>query len=508
MDQALKINGETLARNTLFNFLGQLLPLLVALFILPFVIRGLGVERFGVFSLIWVVLGYFSLFDVGLGRASTKFIAEALGKGETERIPSIVGTSLFFICVLGLFGGIVFVVMTPFLVGHILKVPHHLIEEAKLTYYVSSGLIPVLLVTSALNGVLEAYQRFDLANMLKVPSNLLSSIIPVMILLFYGSLPLIVLVLLIKNFFMLVLYFVFSLRLSGRKIEFSLKKSKTVQKLFSFGSWMSIVALTSSVITYLDRFLIGSMLSMAAVAYYTPPYEVVSKLWIIPQSLYMTLFPAFSVLWTNRREDVENLCTCASKYLILCLGPIVLILVLFAKDILNFWLGSEFAFKGTWALQILAVGFFMNCQAWIPSTLLQGTGRPDVVAKLFLCELPFYVGVTWWLIEKMGINGAALAWALKGGVEAILFFVVSWKITSLRPSALLRGGVLRGLIGLGATILVVSVFEILFHEILMARLMITIGSIILFIFDAYLHALSEAERIAIRVGVLRIIGIK
>ncbi len=508
MAQTVKINGEVLAKNTALSFLGLFLPLLVGLFTLPVVIRGLGTERFGVFSLIWVVFGYFSLFDFGLGRASTKFVAEALGTGETERIPSVVWTSLFFVSLLGLLGGAIFVGITPLLIEHVLKVPHYLIEEAKLTYYISSALIPIILVTSTLNGVLEAYQRFDLTNMLKVPSNILSAVIPVVVLLFHGSLPFIVFILVIKNLFIVLISFFLAFRLTGRDIGFSLRNSQIVRSLLKYGGWISAISLTSSFITYVDRFLIGSILSMAAVAYYTPPYEVVSKLWIIPLSMYMTLFPAFSVLWTNRREEVEIISIRANKYIILSTGPIVLILVIFAKDILNLWVGSEFAAQGTWAFQILAIGFFLNCQAWIPSTLLQGIDRPDLVAKIFLLELPLYVGTAWWLIGKMGINGAALAWALRGAFETISFLVVSWRVTSFRPSTLLSGGVLRGLAALGILILMASALGMMLHEMVAVRAIITAGLIVLFLLYTYFYALNGPERAALKVGVLQITGIK
>ncbi|MCI0403070.1 MAG: flippase, partial [Acidobacteria bacterium] len=49
---------------------------------IPPIIAGLGAERFGLLALAWAVLGYFNIFDLGLGRATTKFVAESLGRGE------------------------------------------------------------------------------------------------------------------------------------------------------------------------------------------------------------------------------------------------------------------------------------------------------------------------------------------------------------------------------------------------------------------------------------------
>ena len=87
MGSSPQISGGSLARNTGLNIIGQVVPLLVGLGAIPYVVRGLGTERFGILSIAWVLLGYFSLFDLGLGRATTKFVAECLGRGELHHLP-------------------------------------------------------------------------------------------------------------------------------------------------------------------------------------------------------------------------------------------------------------------------------------------------------------------------------------------------------------------------------------------------------------------------------------
>jgi len=78
--------GRLLARNTILNVLGYSLPMLVAIFAIPPLVKGLGTERFGILTLAWVIIGYLSLFDLGLGRALTKLVAEKLNrtKGATH----------------------------------------------------------------------------------------------------------------------------------------------------------------------------------------------------------------------------------------------------------------------------------------------------------------------------------------------------------------------------------------------------------------------------------------
>lgn len=78
MTAPVKTTGSLIARNIVLNFLGQLVPLTVGVFAIPVAVKGLGVDGFGILSLAWMLLGYRTLFDLGLGLATTKFIAEEL----------------------------------------------------------------------------------------------------------------------------------------------------------------------------------------------------------------------------------------------------------------------------------------------------------------------------------------------------------------------------------------------------------------------------------------------
>jgi len=80
-----------------WNLVGQGVPLILAVFTIPPLIKGLGIDRFGVLTLAWMVIGYFSLFDFGIGRALTKVVAEKLGGGQAEDILAITRTALLLV---------------------------------------------------------------------------------------------------------------------------------------------------------------------------------------------------------------------------------------------------------------------------------------------------------------------------------------------------------------------------------------------------------------------------
>src|SRR5947208_8808308 len=128
-------SGRLLARNTAWNLVGNGAPMVVAVFCIPILIRGLGTERFGVLTLVWALIGYASLFDFGLGRALTQLVAKKLGAGGDREVPTLVWTSLILMLVLGLAGTLVAVLLSPWLVHRTLNVPVALQRETLRSCY-------------------------------------------------------------------------------------------------------------------------------------------------------------------------------------------------------------------------------------------------------------------------------------------------------------------------------------------------------------------------------------
>jgi len=181
-------SGRSLAGNTLWNLFGNCFPVVVAVVCLPILKRGLGTERLGIISLAWVVIGYFSLFDLGLSRALTKLVAERIGQRRQPEIPSLVWTSLFLMTAVGLVGSLLTFFLTPLLVERLLKVPASLSHEALGSFFWLGAAVPVVVVTAGLRGVLEAVQHFRLATAIRVPMGIFTYLGPAALMPFTHSL--------------------------------------------------------------------------------------------------------------------------------------------------------------------------------------------------------------------------------------------------------------------------------------------------------------------------------
>src|SRR5207247_9417899 len=156
------LRHRPLVRSTLLNLSGQVAPLIVSVLTIPKVFRGLGVERFGFLALILIVAGYFSIFDLGLGRATTRLVAETIGKGDYRRLPSIAWTASITQCVFGVLAGLILALLTPVLIERFLNISPLRLEEARSGLYVLAPPVPFVLHASSLRCLTAPPHRLDL----------------------------------------------------------------------------------------------------------------------------------------------------------------------------------------------------------------------------------------------------------------------------------------------------------------------------------------------------------
>lgn len=420
--------SNLLARNLVLNLIGFGAPLTVAVFAIPLLVKHMGVERFGILTLAWVVIGYLSLLDMGLGRALTKLVAEKLGSGLEETIPSLIWTALVIMCSLGVVIAVIAMVLSPLLIKDVLNIPAELKHETISTFYLLSGSVPIVIISVAFRGVLEAHQRFDIINGIRIPLGIYSFLAPLAVLPFSINLFFIVLILVIGKLVGLLIQFIFCLRVvPSLKHAITFKSSNAVM-LFKFGSWMTVTNIISPLLIYADRFFIGSLISVTAVAYYATPVEMVLKLLMISGALTGVLFPAFSTSFETDPKRSEKLFQRGVKYVFLMIFPFSLLIVTFAHEGLNLWLGMEFSENSTVVLQCSAAGVLLLCLGQVPFAMIQGAGRPDLTAKLHFIELIIYIPVLVLFTKTYGINGVAYVWVLRVSIDMICMYYFSRKV--------------------------------------------------------------------------------
>jgi len=482
-----RISGRGLVRNTMWNFGGVIFPTIVAVFSIPFLTRGLGTDQFGILTLASVVIGNLNIFDLGLGRALTKLVAEQFGGQKEHTIPSLFWASFLLTLLLGVAAGLILAALSPFLVYRVLKIPLAIRPETLATFYLLAIAMPSIVSTIALRGFVEGCHRFDLLNAVRIPVNLSSYLGPLLVLPFSHHLLPVMIVLVVSRWLGWAAHLWICFRAFPALYSHRSPKGAPLREMFGLGGWMTVTNLIAPILVVLDRFVIGAMLSIAAVAYYATPFEVVTRLLIVPGAIVGVLFPAFSASLVHAPLRMVVLFERGLKCIILFLFPAVLLFVGFSREGLGLWLGPGFVENSTRVLQLLSIGVFFNGVAYIPSAQVQGAGRPDLTAKFLLLELPLYLFALWVLLHRYGIVGAAVAWLLRAGVDACLLL---WATDRILPAS--RGPVRRlSSVTLGAACLLVV---IVFLPSLWLRLAYVSVVATLTGWVAWAHLLSPHER--------------
>lgn len=401
-----------LARHTFFNLLGLGAPLVLALFSIPALMHGLGPEKFGLLTLVWAVTSYFGLFDLGLGRALTQQLAILIDRGDDDRIGPLSASALALMAALGLLAGALMILLAPWGVGLIKALPDR--DEAIAACWAMGLVVPFIVVTAGLRGMLEACHAFEVLNYARLPMGVWTFAGPWLVLHWRGADLLAITVALAAGRVLGCLAHAWLAWRALPQLRGRLRwEALWLRPLLVSGGWLTLSNIVSPFMGYVDRFVIGATVSAAAVAYYATPQELVTKLWIIPGALTAVLFPAFAAQAARKDAAAWALYDRALRILFAALLPITALLGLAAYPLLTWWIGADLAAHSAPILQVFSVGILVNCLAHVPLTWLHGTGRFRAPALLHCAELPLFLLALWLLSTRWGPMGAAVAWLLR-----------------------------------------------------------------------------------------------
>lgn len=408
----------SIRKNSFYNLAGSLAPIAVTLFTVPIYLRLIGTERYGVLVIVWAFLGYFGNFDLGLGPATAQRIATLHNVDSKERA-EVFWTALTLNTTIGVVAGLLlWPVAQYFFVSH-LKITEILRLEVLSAIPWMAAAVPVATISGVLGGTLQGLEKFFERNVCSVLGTVLFQLFPLGVAWLYApDLSILVPAALFGRVVTFVLFFALCYRHVPLNMTPSVKRS-LLAPLFRFGSWVTVTSLISPLLTTLDRFLIGSIAGAKALTYYTVPFNLVSRIEVLPSSLSNTLFPRFSATSEDERRRLMDV---AISSLNVILTPLIITGILIIDPFLRWWVGPDMAKSASYVGEIIALGLWFNCQAYIPYARLQAQGRPDLVAMCHLIEIIPYLAFLAVAMSFWGVVGAALAWSLRVIVDAVLLF--------------------------------------------------------------------------------------
>jgi O-antigen/teichoic acid export membrane protein len=208
------------------------------------------------------------------------------------------------------------------------------------------------------------------------------------------------------------------------------------------------------------------------------------------------LFPAFALTHEADSARAAKLFGAGNRAIFVTLFPVVLVVVAFSHEILALWLGGDFAERSETVMQLLALGVFGNGLAQVAFGFVQSS-RPALSALIELAEVPFFVVAIVLLTHALGIEGAALAWAGRQLLDAVVLHTVSGRMApAARPDS--RALALAALVGIAAFGSVAAIDDVVVKAAVVAV------ELAIFVAGTWFLLLADDEKATIRGRVQRI----
>jgi O-antigen/teichoic acid export membrane protein len=403
--------AERFVSNVIWSWIGVAVQLLPGFVVTPYLIIKLGAERYGIWSTVFSLVGYYALVDLGFRSAAVRYAAHYRALGEDENINELVNTLFvyFSAAALALTGLTLWIWQRA---DRFFQVPasHHgeftgLVLMAGLN--LSAGI-----VGGVFTGCVEGFHRFDVSNRIFIVTfgarsvgwfALLAAGYGLVAL---GAWALIVNVALVI-LYMWAFYRMFpSLRLSPRRATMRMFRTT-----FSYGIHTVFATLAARAMEQITIPLISHYRTMADGGFYNFPLRLLQYGTDAVTRVGMVATPQTADM-AARRElgQIARLAIFASRYCLVLFMPVTLFLGMYGYEVLAVWLRkSDVAVYGAPLLPAMLVGFTLAQAAqFCSSSILFGLGAQRPYAVTLVIELALNVAGTVLVLPRYGILGVAV----------------------------------------------------------------------------------------------------
>jgi len=417
--------AKRVIKNAVCNLLGRNWQLLLSLIAIPFIIKYIGVRRYGLWAILNILTTYFGLLDFGIGSGFIKYIAEFHSKKDYASINKVVSTGLFVYLFFAIILMFALLSATSLVIGFF-KIPVEMYDEAVFVIRIGILIYCLSAVLLVFRAVIDGLQRMEISNAVGIIGSILRFAGIFIILKLGCGLRGLMLNNLAVFLVSMVLVIYSALRLLPEiKISFHFVKFATFKKLFTFGINLQVSRLSSFANFQMDKFVLAHFLGLGSVTYYQLGAKVAETMRCALYPLLTAITPAASQLHAcDENEKVYVLFSKASKYMVLALVPVMCLSIFNAGLIMRFWMGSDYQ-RSAFVMQILVLGYFMNMSCGVVSPIVQGIGRPQIQMRAAFLSAALNICLSIILVVKMGFYGAALGTAVSL-ILANLYYVYSF----------------------------------------------------------------------------------
>lgn len=446
-----------LLRNSLWNLSGSALPSIAALATVPLLIAALGVEGFGIVTLIGSVIGYFAVLDINLTAGSIKYLSEHNATGERQRFAETFWFGVLFYGFLGVVGAALIYFSSDFLIQRFFEVSSDLRDDTILALQIAALGFAVSQMQNYLLVVPQALQRYDRSAQSEAFFGILVNVASVVVAMAGAGIAGVTAIR-VAIAFVNALYLAWLIRRLDLPLHFSWPGREVRRSMTSFSAYAYLSKLASTFHQHGDKLIVGALAGPVALTFYTVPVQLASRILGLTFRLSSVIYPRASELaGLARMEELRPLYLSSMRYITYINLVVLGVITLAGEEFLRRWVGEEFVTQGYPILVLMTVALLADSLTNIPSLVNDALGHPKITGRFALARGLIGVGLVYLGALTYGIVGAAVAHLVASVVMTAVFLLfVHGRTIPIPFSTMARDGLGKSL-GIGALIFAVLI---------------------------------------------------
>ncbi|MEA3297609.1 MAG: oligosaccharide flippase family protein [candidate division Zixibacteria bacterium] len=473
--------GQQYIRNVYSSWLGHIARALITFFFVPYITSVFGDTRYGVWVIVFQAINYFSLLDIGLTSAITRYVSKYLAEKNLIKVNRVLNTSNLIYLVLGtvvMAGVYLFVTLffDYFKIGN-----PELVEEGRNAMLIMGLFMAFNFYLLPFGNTLGAFQRYDIANGIRVIEEIIRVAVMIWLLSQGYGLVALALTLVALTVIKHIATAFWLLRLHPElRITPGLADKDTARTLFQYSRVSFGIVIGWLVIFNTDVFLLGLMSSSAAAGVYYPGVQLLNHVRNAINNIGTPLIPAVSQLnATSDPATIKNVYTKGLRYTSYLSFLLSTCVILYAQPFVTLWLSPEFAGAAS-VMTILAIGSAIFLPQIIGNSVLFGIEKHKYIFYVLICETVSKVLLALVLIKTYGILGMALASA----IPQVVFYLTLYpyfmgKVLSASPGRLVWSGLKHGLFAVIVSCPLALAFRYLLPPVTWVTLIANVGMVLI-----------------------------
>jgi O-antigen/teichoic acid export membrane protein len=458
----------------------QILVNLTSLFMLPLLTKNLSVADYGIWVQFTTTVTLLSLVaSLGLTTTLIRFLAS---KKDINKIREVF-YSIFFV----ILAFLVVVIIILMLLSH--PIADLIFNSA----YQVAYLLPIVLFFYCLNKLLMAYfnafRQMKLYSILLVTQSYLS--LGVAIFLIYMGFGLMgaILGMLTTN----ILLFLFMQYRIMKEISFKIPTFKDLYEYLDYGLPLLPTSLSYWILASSDRYIIGILLGIAFVGYYSPGYALG---YLITMLIYpfTAVLPAVLPKYYDNGEygEMKIILENSLKYFFLLAIPAAFGLSLLSKDILTILSTADIASKGYQITFFTAFSGLLLGLKEICIQIMTVNKKTKIIGALWISASVMSIVLNYLLIPYLGINGAGLTTIITYSFISIMTLIYSRKyfVFSLNIKFITKSILAATVMSI---FLYLLIFQFHFNSLVEIGIIVLVSAVIYFVVMLLLKAIDRKE---------------